>query len=274
MSYLLNLFKQPLLLPGTKLSSFLEDGVDKSDKFDKCSMLRHVIDKGYKTLNKRRVQYNSARKVDLLCPLSQKQVGASQESGNGQMNMNQVDQTPLSPLSYGDTKCSDNDSSDHVRVFLASELWSEIPQTTQKRPPFLLSETKVWIVTCDSCQHQVAYGAGAFIWNSNALVSEIKASQKEVQRMLQEQSLIISSAWKLRRKSTKFGGASQLMVNCFFCLQMIKQSSSGSFFSKRKRLLELQDGQASAMPVSNGSTSNGISNGNHSVKNSSDLDIY
>ncbi|XVE99169.1 hypothetical protein REPUB_Repub03eG0174100 [Reevesia pubescens] len=67
-------------------------------------MLRHVIDKGYKTLNKRGVQYNSSRKVDLLCPLSQKQVGASQESGNGQMSMNQVDQTPLCPLSYGDTK--------------------------------------------------------------------------------------------------------------------------------------------------------------------------
>ncbi|XVF16841.1 hypothetical protein REPUB_Repub10bG0066700 [Reevesia pubescens] len=120
-SICLNLFKQPLLFPcdhlfceGTKLSSFLEDGVDKSDKFDKCSMLRHVIDKGYKTLNKREVQYNSAGKVDLLCPLSQKQVGASQESGNRQMSMNQVDQTPSSPLSYGDTKCSDNDSSDHM----------------------------------------------------------------------------------------------------------------------------------------------------------------
>ncbi|XVF18193.1 hypothetical protein REPUB_Repub11eG0000900 [Reevesia pubescens] len=69
--------------------------------------------------------------------------------------------------------------------------------------------------------------------------------------------------WKLRRKSTKFGGASQLMVHCFFCIQMIKQSS----FGRRKRLSESQDGQASAMSVSNGSTSNGISNGNHSVKN-------
>ncbi|XP_022754652.1 serine/threonine protein phosphatase 2A 55 kDa regulatory subunit B beta isoform-like [Durio zibethinus] len=42
------------------------------------------------------------------------------------------------------------------------------------------------------------------------------------------ESLTISKAWKLRRKLTKLGGASQLMVLCFFCLQMTKQSSSGS----------------------------------------------
>ncbi|XVF32345.1 hypothetical protein REPUB_Repub17cG0073900 [Reevesia pubescens] len=96
----------------TNLSSSLEDGVGKSYKFDKCSMLRHVIDKGYETLDKGGVQSNSDGKVDLLHPLSQKQVGASQESGNVQMSMNQVDQTPLSPPSYGDTKGSDNDSSD------------------------------------------------------------------------------------------------------------------------------------------------------------------
>ncbi|XWS20657.1 hypothetical protein CRYUN_Cryun31cG0122100 [Craigia yunnanensis] len=46
---------------------------------------------------------------------------------------------------------------------------------------------KVWVVTSDNCQQQAAYGAGAFIWSSKALVSEIKASQKEVERMLQEQ---------------------------------------------------------------------------------------
>ncbi|XVE91291.1 hypothetical protein DITRI_Ditri20bG0141700 [Diplodiscus trichospermus] len=46
---------------------------------------------------------------------------------------------------------------------------------------------KVWVVTSDNCQQQAAYGAGAFIWSCKALVSEIKASQKEVERMLQEQ---------------------------------------------------------------------------------------
>ncbi|XVF25468.1 hypothetical protein REPUB_Repub13aG0214800 [Reevesia pubescens] len=47
-----------------------------------------------------------------------------------------------------------------------------------------------------------------------------------------------------------------------------------SFLFGRKRLPELQDDQASATPVSNGTTSNGSSNGNHSVKNSSDMAIY
>ncbi|KAK6263926.1 hypothetical protein SCA6_019360, partial [Theobroma cacao] len=46
---------------------------------------------------------------------------------------------------------------------------------------------KVWVVTSDHCQQQAAYGAGAFIWSSKALVSEINASQKEFERMLQEQ---------------------------------------------------------------------------------------
>ncbi|EOY26386.1 Uncharacterized protein TCM_027924 isoform 4 [Theobroma cacao] len=32
---------------------------------------------------------------------------------------------------------------------------------------------KVWVVTSDHCQQQAAYGAGAFIWSSKALVSEI-----------------------------------------------------------------------------------------------------
>ncbi|XP_031392874.1 uncharacterized protein LOC116204752 isoform X2 [Punica granatum] len=45
---------------------------------------------------------------------------------------------------------------------------------------------KVWVVTSDHSQQHAAYGAGAFIWSSKALVSEIKASQKEVERMLQE----------------------------------------------------------------------------------------
>ncbi|GMI78140.1 hypothetical protein like AT2G02410 [Hibiscus trionum] len=46
---------------------------------------------------------------------------------------------------------------------------------------------RVWVVTSDNCQQQAAHGAGAFVWSSKALVSEIKASQKEVERMLQEQ---------------------------------------------------------------------------------------
>ncbi|XP_052194503.1 uncharacterized protein LOC127802628 [Diospyros lotus] len=45
---------------------------------------------------------------------------------------------------------------------------------------------KVWVVTSDNCQQQAAHGAGAFVWSSKALVSEIKASHKEVDRMLQE----------------------------------------------------------------------------------------
>ncbi|XP_027329635.1 uncharacterized protein LOC113846029 isoform X1 [Abrus precatorius] len=46
---------------------------------------------------------------------------------------------------------------------------------------------KVWVVTSDHCQQHAAHGAGAFVWNCKALVTEIKASQKEVERMLQEQ---------------------------------------------------------------------------------------
>ncbi|KAL9448731.1 hypothetical protein AB3S75_016100 [Citrus x aurantiifolia] len=46
---------------------------------------------------------------------------------------------------------------------------------------------KVWVVTSDHLQQHAAYGAGAFVWSSKALVSEIKASQKEVERMFQEQ---------------------------------------------------------------------------------------
>ncbi|KAL6964523.1 hypothetical protein U1Q18_035573 [Sarracenia purpurea var. burkii] len=46
---------------------------------------------------------------------------------------------------------------------------------------------KVWVVTSDHCQQQAAHGAGAFVWSCKALVSEIKASHHEVERMLQEQ---------------------------------------------------------------------------------------
>lgn len=46
---------------------------------------------------------------------------------------------------------------------------------------------KVWVVTSDRCQQQAAFGAGAFVWSSKALVTEIKASRREVEKMLQEQ---------------------------------------------------------------------------------------
>ncbi|XP_075493015.1 uncharacterized protein LOC142530954 isoform X2 [Primulina tabacum] len=45
---------------------------------------------------------------------------------------------------------------------------------------------KVWVVTSDRCQQHAAHGAGAFVWSSKALVTEIKASQKEVEQMLRE----------------------------------------------------------------------------------------
>lgn len=87
------------------LSHYLNDGVGKNDK---CSMQRSGKGKGY----------DISRKVDLPQPISEKQVGISQESGNGQMDINQVDQRSQSPPSYGDTKGSDNDSSVHVRFNL------------------------------------------------------------------------------------------------------------------------------------------------------------
>ncbi|KDP32446.1 hypothetical protein JCGZ_13371 [Jatropha curcas] len=46
---------------------------------------------------------------------------------------------------------------------------------------------KVWVVTSDHMQQHAAHGAGAFVWSCKALVSEIKASHKEMERMLQEQ---------------------------------------------------------------------------------------
>ncbi|TXG53547.1 hypothetical protein EZV62_018803 [Acer yangbiense] len=46
---------------------------------------------------------------------------------------------------------------------------------------------KVWVVTSDHLQQHAAHGAGAFVWSSKALVSEIKASHKEVEQMFQEQ---------------------------------------------------------------------------------------
>ncbi|AEC05578.1 yacP-like NYN domain protein [Arabidopsis thaliana] len=45
---------------------------------------------------------------------------------------------------------------------------------------------KVWVVTSDVCQQQAAHGAGAYIWSSKALVSEIKSMHKEVEKMMQE----------------------------------------------------------------------------------------
>ncbi|XP_076930120.1 uncharacterized protein LOC143594767 [Bidens hawaiensis] len=45
---------------------------------------------------------------------------------------------------------------------------------------------RVWVVTSDRCQQHAAHGAGAFVWSAKALVSEIKTSQKEIERMLEE----------------------------------------------------------------------------------------
>lgn len=84
------------------LSHSIEDGVGKNEKFDKCSMQRRATDVGYETPNK--------DGVDLLRSVSNKQIGASQESRNRQIIMSQADQASLSPPSYGDTKVSDNDS--------------------------------------------------------------------------------------------------------------------------------------------------------------------
>ncbi|XP_054803238.1 uncharacterized protein LOC129306585 isoform X2 [Prosopis cineraria] len=46
---------------------------------------------------------------------------------------------------------------------------------------------KVWVVSSDHCHQQAAHGAGAYVWSCKALVTEIKASQKEVEIMLKEQ---------------------------------------------------------------------------------------
>ncbi|KAK1310972.1 hypothetical protein QJS10_CPA08g00995 [Acorus calamus] len=46
---------------------------------------------------------------------------------------------------------------------------------------------KVWVVTSDVVQQQAAHGAGAFVWSSKALVSEINASQREFEEILREQ---------------------------------------------------------------------------------------
>lgn len=46
---------------------------------------------------------------------------------------------------------------------------------------------KVWVVTSDHCQQHAAHGAGAYVWSSKALVTEIKASHKELKQILDEQ---------------------------------------------------------------------------------------
>ncbi|CAA7396582.1 unnamed protein product [Spirodela intermedia] len=45
---------------------------------------------------------------------------------------------------------------------------------------------RVWVVTSDSCQQQAAHGAGAFVWSCKALVSEIKATEREFEQILQD----------------------------------------------------------------------------------------
>ncbi|MBA0576901.1 hypothetical protein Golob_006969 [Gossypium lobatum] len=93
------------------LSHSIEDGVGKTEKFDKCSMQRRATDVGYETPSK--------DGVDLLRSVSHKQIGASQESRNRQIITSQADQASLSPPSYGDTKVSDNDSEHSLANFPA-----------------------------------------------------------------------------------------------------------------------------------------------------------
>ncbi|MBA0820140.1 hypothetical protein Gohar_028159 [Gossypium harknessii] len=93
------------------LSHSIEDGVGKTENFDKCSMQRRATDVGYETPSK--------DGVGLLRSVSHKQIGASQESRNRQIIMSQADQASLSPPSYGDTKVSDNDSEHSLGNFPA-----------------------------------------------------------------------------------------------------------------------------------------------------------
>ncbi|KAB2022754.1 hypothetical protein ES319_D07G233100v1 [Gossypium barbadense] len=93
------------------LSHSIEDGVGKTENFDKCSMQRRATDVGYETPNK--------DGVDLLRSVSHKQIGASKESRNRQIIMSRADQASLSPPSYGDTKVSDNDSEHSLANFPA-----------------------------------------------------------------------------------------------------------------------------------------------------------
>ncbi|KAJ4846907.1 hypothetical protein Tsubulata_010300 [Turnera subulata] len=46
---------------------------------------------------------------------------------------------------------------------------------------------KVWVASSDVLHQQAASGAGAFVWSCKALISEIKASQKEVEMEIQEE---------------------------------------------------------------------------------------
>lgn len=78
---------------------------------------------------------------------------------------------------------------------------------------------KVWVVTSDHCHQQAAHGAGAFVWSCKALVTEIKASQKEVEQMLQEQ------------RSTSFQGRllkHNLDAEVVDALKNLKQQLSGN----------------------------------------------
>lgn len=45
---------------------------------------------------------------------------------------------------------------------------------------------KVWVVTSDALEQQLAHGEGALIWSSKRLVKEIKESEKELDEELKE----------------------------------------------------------------------------------------
>ncbi|GKU86235.1 hypothetical protein SLEP1_g784 [Rubroshorea leprosula] len=91
-------------------SDSINSGVVKSGIKDKCSVQKDLLPKEFK-MSRSRDQYTGAANPGL--PLPSSQARASQESGNGETRMNQVEQALMgSPPSIGDIKGSDNDSSD------------------------------------------------------------------------------------------------------------------------------------------------------------------
>ncbi|KAL3699646.1 hypothetical protein R1sor_017668 [Riccia sorocarpa] len=47
---------------------------------------------------------------------------------------------------------------------------------------------KVWVVSSDTLHQHAAFGAGAYIWNCNVLIAEIKDAKKELQELLHDDS--------------------------------------------------------------------------------------
>ncbi|GLU07790.1 hypothetical protein SLE2022_247370 [Rubroshorea leprosula] len=95
------------------LSDSINSGVVKSGIKDKCTVQKDLLPKEFK-MSTSRDQYAGAANPGL--PLPSSQVQTSQESGNGETCMNQVEQALMgSPPSFGDIKGSD-DGSDLVSI--------------------------------------------------------------------------------------------------------------------------------------------------------------